>query len=253
VIAVSQVGRLPSQAVAGLYRPVTVGQWRLTISPLVLCPGYWSAARLVENMAVLMRDDQVWMSLTPLEFESQGLGLVFAQGHVAVLGLGLGWVAAECALDPAVTGVTIVERDPEVIALHRELDLFARLPGHCGAKVKIVQDDALAWRPDQPVDLLMPDIWLPLVSAQDRAADVRQMQANIAADAVYFWGQELEIARQCVARGLALDDTGIAATVAAMGLPLVGPGTPDYSARLIAAAKAWMRGRWLPGSENPFE
>lgn len=253
MITLEQVDRLPSPTISALYEPVKTGAWELTVSPLVVSPGYWGSARLVEKMAALRRGNDVWMSLTPLELESQGLGLAFAQGHVVVLGLGMGWVAAESALDPAVTKVTVVERDPDVLAMHRTLDLFGRLPGGCGAKLEIVEADALEWQPGEPVHLLMPDIWLPLVSAGDRAEEVRRMQANIAAAAVYFWGQELEIARQCVARGLALDDGGIAATVAAMGLPLVGPGTPDYSARLNAAAKAWMRGRWLPGSENPFE
>lgn len=250
MIAGDPIDTLPRAEVAALYRPQRSGSWELTLTPLVLCPSYWGPARLVENMAALRRNDDVWMSLSPLEMESQSIGVAAARGHVVIMGLGMGWAAAECALDNDVTQVTVIERDPDVIALHRELALFDRLPGGLGGKVRIVSGDALEWRPDAPVDLLMPDIWLPLVSENDRAAEVAQMQANVGAAAIYFWGQEMEIARQAAARGLEIDDAGIAAIIRIWGLPLVGPETPDYAARTRAAAKAWMRGNWLPGTEN---
>jgi hypothetical protein len=86
---------------------------------------------------------------------------------------------------------------------------------------------------------------LPLVS-DGRVDEVRRMQANIAATQIYFWGQELEIARHARAAGRDCDAAGIAATVADFALPLTGPGTPDYPERLRAAAEGWMRNRWLP-------
>jgi len=245
-------GELPSPALRSLYRPQAARDWALTIEPMVFSPGYWGAARLVEELVVLRRGDDVWMSLTPLELESEAIGIAAASGHVVVMGLGLGWAAAECALRDEVAMVTVIEADPAVIALHGDLDLFARLPNRCGDKVRIVAHDAMTWQADCPVDTMVADIWLPLISEQDRAAEVRQMQANVAAKAVYFWGQELELARQAVAQGLAIDAAGIAAVADTWGLPLVGPQMPDYAALTRAAAKAWMRGRWLPGTENPF-
>lgn len=252
MIAGDPMDTLPRPEVAALYSPQRSGSWELNLTPLVFCPSYWGPARPIENMAALCRGGDVWMSLSPMEMESQAIGIAAARGHVAIMGLGMGWAAAECALDPEVDRVTVIERDPDVIALHRELALFDRLPGGCGDKVRIVEGDALEWRPDEAVDLLMPDIWLPLVSPDDRAAEVARMQANVGAAGIYFWGQEMEIARQAAARGLAIDDAGIAEIVARWGLPLVGLDTPDYAARTRAAAKAWMRGRWLPGTENPL-
>lgn len=252
MVAPLALDNYPTPEVAALYRPMAAGAWELTVTPLVMCPGYWSGARLVADLAALQKDAAVWMSLAPLELESQTIGVAAASDHVVILGLGMGWAAAECACRAEVTAVTVVERDPDVIALHRTLDLFGRLPDGCGSKLSVVEGDAYHWTPDQPVDMLIADIWLPLIDMADRAEEVRRMQANIGADRVYFWGQELEIARQCVAAGRALDDAGIAATVRELGLPLVGPDLPDYPARTAAAAKAWMRGRWLPGTENPF-
>lgn len=227
-----------------LYRPMTSGRWALHAQTPVLTRGYWSPPA-IHSMSALTRDGETWMSLTPLEFESQGIGVALASCHVAVLGLGMGWSAAASALRDEVTAVTVVERDPDVIAMHRELDLFARLPGGAGDKVQIVAGDALDWTPDAPVDLLMPDIWLPLVS-DGRVEEVRRMQGNVDARAVYFWGQEMEIARHARAAGREIDAEGVAATVADFGLPLIGPELPGYPDCVRAAADAWMRDRWLP-------
>ena len=237
--------RYRSDLVAELYRPMCHGDWELRHAGLVLAAGYWSGPKLVENMFALQRGNATWMSITPMEIESQQIGVDCARGHVVVLGLGMGWSAAASALRSEVTAVTVVERDPAVIALHHELDLFSRLPDGAGCKVEIVADDAFAWMPDTPVDVLMPDIWLPLVS-DNRVDEVCRMQAKINADAIYFWGQEMEIARHAQAAGRALDAHGIADTVAGFGLPLIGPGTPDYPERVAAAAARWMRDRWLP-------
>lgn len=226
------------------YRPMRSGDWELRLADMVLCPGYWSDAKLTVGMAALTRRRETWMSLTPLELESQEIGVRLARGHVAIFGMGMGWSAAVSALRDEVTAVTVVERDDDVLALHRELDVFSQLPPAAQAKIRIVQGDAFTWKPDVPVDLLMPDIWLWLMS-DGRVEEVRRMQANVQAKEIYFWGQELEIARHARAAGRPLDAAGIAATVADFGLPLIGPEMPDYPEKLAAAAERNMRGRWL--------
>jgi hypothetical protein len=234
------------------YRPLARGEWELRVAALGHCRGYWSGPAVVEQMAALVRGGRCWMSITPYEIESQETGVRLARGHVLIFGLGLGWAAAASAAVEAVTAVTVVEKDPEVIALHRELDLFAQLPAAARSKLRIVEGDAFSYMPDLPVELMMPDIWLPLVG-DDRVEEVRRMQENVGAAAIYFWGQEMEIARRAVAAGRGLDDAGIAATIAETGLPLVGPELEGYSDRLARAARAWMRGRWLPGPPPPWE
>ena len=217
------------------YRPYQLGAWRLDVVPLGVMPGYWSPPTLAENTAVLSRNGATWMSITPLELESQGIGVRCARGHVLIHGLGLGWAAAATAARDAVSAVTVVELDPEIHALHAELDIFAQLPPAARAKIKLIADNALSYRPARPVDFLMPDIWLPLRN-DTRLDEVRQMQAHAGAAAIHFWGQELEIARHACAAGRALDRAGIAATIAALGLPLAGLELPDYAERLAAAA-----------------
>jgi hypothetical protein len=226
------------------YRSMQSGAWELRQTENVLCQGYWSKAQLVPSIWALLRDSNVWMSITPMELESQAIGIEQAKGHVTIFGLGMGWAAAATALRDQVTLVTVVEYDTEVIALHHELDIFSQLAAEAQSKIRIEQGDAYTWRPTSHVDLLMPDIWLPLVS-DGRVAEVQRMQTNVGATSVYFWGQELEIARHCRAAGRSLDDAGIAATTAAFALPLIGPAIPDYAQRIVTVAERWMGNRWL--------
>ena len=230
-----------------LYRPMKVGAWEMRVMQTVPCRGYWSDVVDVDTLPLLMRGDDTWMSLMPVEMESQILGVRAACGHVVIMGLGMGWVAAETALRPEVTQVTIIERDPDVIELHDELDLFAQLADGAGDKVRIIHDDAFEWQPDAPVDLLMPDIWLPLIG-EDRLPDVRRMQENCQAKAIYFWGQELEIARHAAAAGRRLDIEGVAATVRDFDLPVIIPDTSDYPGKIRRAAEQWMNDRWFDPS-----
>lgn len=231
------------------YRPIANADWRIQLAGMVLCKGYWSEAKLCLNMAALLRRDadgheMTWMSMTPMEIESQQLGCLAAAGHVVIMGMGMGWAAANTALQPAVTRVTVVERDPAVLAIIAELDIFGQLPPEAAAKIEIVEADALTYRAAAPVDLLMPDIWLPLVS-DGRIEEVRAMAENCRPDRIYFWGQEMEIARHARAQGLVLDAAGVARTVAGFGLPLLIPDGVDYPALVAAAAGNWMGNRWL--------
>ena len=239
--------------IAPLYREMRSGDWILRRWPdNIPLRGYWSAVRPVSGVVSLDRGADTWMSLMPVEIESQQIGISCAAGHVAVLGLGMGWATAATALRPEVTAVTVVERDRDLVALHEALDLFGRLPDGAGEKVRIVLADAFDWTPEAPVDLLMADIWLPLVGG-DRVSDVRRMQEKIGAGRVYFWGQELELARHAVAAGRErLDDGDIAATAAAFGLPLAGLDAPDYAPRLRAAAAQWMNDEWLDARRPAF-
>ena len=227
---------------------MTSGAWRLDVVPLSVMPGYWSGPRPVADLAVLHRDGRSWMSTTPFEFESQEIGVRHAAGHVLVFGLGMGWAASACACLPAVRADVGVLLDHGHRALHERLGLFAQLPAEARAKLTIVPGDAYDYRPDLPVDLLMPDIWLPLVS-DGRLDEVRRMQGNVGAQAIYFWGQEMEIARHLAAAQREPDEAGVAATVADFGLPLIGPGYPGFADKVVAAAQRWMKGRWLDEGE----
>lgn len=230
------------------YRPIAHGDWALRLTAPCIVTGYWTGPVLVTEMATLIRRDATWMSMTPFELESQEIGVRLARGHVLICGLGLGWSAAVSALNNDVTAVTVVERDEDVVALHQFLRVFEQLPVAAQAKIRIQHGDAFEYHPEAPVDLLMPDIWLPLVS-DGRVEEVRRMQANIDAKSVYFWGQEMEIARHAARAGQPMDHEGVRATIAEFALPLLGPELADYPERIALVAKRWMYGRWFDGVE----
>lgn len=229
------------------YQPFSGARWSLRHADMVLCPGYWTPPQLVNGMALLTRIDDsgkphTWMSISPMEIESQEIGCQHARGHVVVMGLGMGWAAANAALHPAVTQVTVVEFDPEVIDAVNQSGIFEQLPPEARARVRVIQGDAYQYRPATPADTLLADIWLPLFGAE-RDEEVRRMCANTGARRVYFWGQEMLIAHRARQAGLALNAATVAHIVAAMDLPLIGPAEcKDYVPRIEQAAARWLKG-----------
>ncbi len=240
----------PEAQLAEYYQPQTLGQWTIGRTQATVAQGYWSGLQRVREMVVLVRGNEVWMSISPMEIESQQIGVEFSKGHVVIFGLGLGWAAAMSALKPEVEKVTAVEADVAVLAMHKQLKLFERLPGNVGEKVQIVQGNAHEWRAWEPVDLLIPDIWLEMVSPH-RGREVYDMQRRVRAENIYFWTQELELARYGALAGCYLDEQGIAETAESFGIPIVGPGTDEYPERIRRAARQWIKGRWLPGTNVP--
>lgn len=204
------------------------GAWRLLHGGMGLDRGYYSGGCVYGGTTALLRKNaqggwDTWMSLSPFEIESQELACRHARGHTVVMGLGMGWVTANIALNPAVERVTVVERDPEVIALFQHMQVLDGLPAEAAAKIHIVQADALQWRPapQQAVDLLYADIWLRLAEPQ-ALAEVQQMQAHVQATQLYFWGQEWVLAAPLRAQfGSPSWVPALADAVAATHLPLL--------------------------------
>ncbi|MEZ5448579.1 MAG: hypothetical protein R3E89_06075 [Thiolinea sp.] len=181
------------------------GIWKINAGgQLVNDWGYYSGVCLLEMLPSLARKTdpgntgeggwETWMSLTPHEIESQELGYQHACGHTVIMGLGMGWVAANAALNPNVSQVSVIEQDADVLSLFHDSGAFASIPDAARQKIAIVQADALEWQPaaGQGVDFLYVDIWLHL--AEPKALQqVRQMQSHVQAAQVYYWGQEIAI------------------------------------------------------------
>ncbi|MBP7864531.1 MAG: hypothetical protein KA419_01170 [Acidobacteria bacterium] len=243
-------------------RPMETAHWRVTTCPFHVEPGYHSGLWAVPAMPLLLRRSEgsgdaweTWMSFSPREIESQEPACRHAAGKVAVMGLGLGWAAANLALNPRVRQVTVVELDPEVIELVTSLGVFGQLPEAVRAKVGIVRADALAWRPGSPVDFLYADIWR-CFDAPGTLDQVRRMQANAAAETVCFWGQEILLHRLLEGTGWAnLPLAGLRDKVRELtGLPLLVPGEGyAETIRRVAANRAGPGRRTGAGTAGPPE
>jgi hypothetical protein len=228
------------------YRSVARGPWSIRRIMMAAARAYWGKIYQISGAVILCapgdQDKASWMSMVPFEIESQEIGLSAARGHTVVLGLGMGWGDRQCRTRANVDRVTVIERDPDVIALVEASGIFDQLPQSVRDKVDIIQADALTWRPSTPVDSLQADIWEKLVLAR-KLDDVRHMQDNIGAASLYFWGQEMEFWRfACrrqgadpqldwpLIRGIIADD---------IQLPLSLPDWPDYPQKIAAAAPWW--------------
>ena len=215
-----------------------IGPWRVQPCALHLGRGYWGDSYVVVDMPALLRLGgrgwETWMSMSPYELESQELGCRYAYGHTVVMGLGMGWVAINAALNPRVDKVTVIERDPDVISLIEQSGVLRQAPAEAAGKIAIVQADALEWRAEEPVDFLYADIWLH-IAEPGTVEQVRRMQANVGAETIYFWGQEMVIRDLAAPRPIA--DRAILDQVIRerIDLPLLVPEEVDYPAMIRSA------------------
>jgi hypothetical protein len=221
------------------------GPWRISHTGTCISPGYYTRQWIISAMPVLLRRNpqdtdewETWMSLTPHEIESQEPGCLYARGHTAIMGLGMGWIAVNAALNPNVLKVTVVERDEEVINLFAGAGVLEQTPPEIGAKINIIHGDALDWRPREPVEFLFADIWRTLAEP-DTPADVRSMQRKVRAESVYFWGQELWLHsafQRLLGPEAPLTPEGLKLCIKKeIGLPLVLPWGAGYVSRIAAA------------------
>lgn len=104
----------------------------------------------------LLRNGELWMSDTPDEISDHMHFIGRARGKVLIHGLGIGVCLAPVLSKDEVNSVTVVEIDPDVIALVAStyLERF-------GERLKIIQADALTqpWPKGERWDTVWHDIW----------------------------------------------------------------------------------------------
>ena len=180
------------------YKDIEYKNWKIEHMGLGFDHGYFTDVWAVENMPILSRrneDDpevwESWMSICPHELESQELGCRYAYGETIVMGLGMGWIAINAALNKNVSKVKVIELDTEVIDLYNNCGATVGVPEEALDKIEIIHADAKEWRNEEgKTDFLYIDIWKHLVEPQT-LDDVRMMQIHLNAEQIYFWGQEL--------------------------------------------------------------
>jgi hypothetical protein len=171
-----------------LYRTGRVGAWELRRQEQPMLRGYFRGLQTCAENFVLIHDDQVWMSLSPVEIESLAPHVATMRGHVVIAGLGMGLALYNALLRPAVRRVSVLESDSEVIAL------FAAIAGSDwpeSGRFSIEQVDAREWRSTEPVDYLYADIW-DKIGTSEAAADTRIMCRNLRPKSAGYWGMEAD-------------------------------------------------------------
>ena len=105
----------------------------------------------------LTEGNNIWMSLNPNEIETMKPYIAKARGNVLVLGLGMGYVPFMIASKQEVKSITIIEKDPDVIALFNSIILPSFKNKE---KIKIIEDDAIEYTKKQnKFDYMFADLW----------------------------------------------------------------------------------------------
>lgn len=170
------------------YQTRRVGAWELRRQNQPVLRGYFRGLQACTENYLLMRDNRVWMSLSPVEIESLAPHVAHMRGHVVIAGLGMGLALYNALLRPAVRQITVLELDSEVITL------FAAImrPDMAGSgRFSIEQVDARDWRTTESVDFLYADIW-DKIGALEAAADTRIMCRNMRPKSAGYWGMEAD-------------------------------------------------------------
>lgn len=108
----------------------------------------------------VMEDGHEWMAIKPSEIETIQPAIDAVTGKVVTFGLGLGYFAYMASLKTSVSSLTVIERDPNVIALFERYILPQfEFPG----KVKIISADVLEYveqqMPGNAFDYAFADVW----------------------------------------------------------------------------------------------
>ena len=107
----------------------------------------------------LAQGNDVWMSLNPNEIETMKSFIDKGFGNVLVLGLGIGYVPFMLSLKENVKKVTIIEKDPEIIAIFNKL-IYPSFTNK--EKITIIQGDAIEYVKKQKeagYDYIFADLW----------------------------------------------------------------------------------------------
>lgn len=226
-----------SQPVVPPYREVSLGPWTIKKNALIPQMSYFQDSRVLSNQYVLYTAEQTWMSTAPLEIESNAPHIAAARGHTVVMGAGLGLALYNILLKPNVSRVTLVERDPAVIALlHAAADL-STWPGFEKLTVKLM--DAFDYTPDAGVDHLYVDIWTKTGDPQ-ALPDIQRLYRQVQAETVSWWSQEIHFLRWLEERGYRLSPTPAhyAAWAAEIKLPLIESDSSAYLTAITQMARS---------------
>ncbi len=111
------------------------------------------------SFPAIYEGDIPWVSVCPSEIHSMAPDIPRARGNVLVLGLGLGYYPFMISSNPQVESITVVEKNPTILRLFRDI-LLPQFPH--GNKIRLVEADAfdfLSQCTPGTYDFCYADIW----------------------------------------------------------------------------------------------
>ncbi len=162
------------------------------------CDDYLNKNYRAEPMVcpVFFIDHKLWMSLTPMEVESNYLAWMCAEGDVGMGGLGIGYTALRAANKDEVTKVIVFEEDERVVALFKSQ--YVDRPEL--AKIEFVIGDARETMKDYVFDFVYMDIY-QIMLPEEALTDIELFRSQNKIKRYKFWGQE-KIVLEALCEGL---------------------------------------------------
>lgn len=136
------------------------------------------------NCPVFTIDGQLWMSLTPMEIQSQYIPIQISEGNVGIAGLGMGYSLLRIMEKGEVTNITVFEKDQRVLDFFKTN--FNKREGY--QKVKFICDDVRSMK-NRSFDFFYNDIYKSIL--EDRSfTDMSLLTKNNNINNYWFWGEE---------------------------------------------------------------
>lgn len=212
------------------------GSWIVDVAYDAMARGYFNGLRMTRECWRLRRGGKTWMSIMPIELESQMPHIHVASGVVVNCGLGMGFSTLNFARKPEVTEVHVVELDPDVLELFFSASDFDQWPEEWRRKIKFHNQSAFDPIPGvREVDFLFADIWVSMCE-DGFMEDARRIVAQYdRVSKVGVWTQEMDFIHWLMkmepedrCRLDEVDADVLARWAADRGLPLIGAEMPFY-------------------------
>lgn len=129
-----------------------------------------------------------WMSVKPNEVETMKAPIASSRGRVLTLGLGMGYFTFHASQKGEVESVTVVERDPDVIALFKE-HILPQFPHK--EKIRIIQADAFVYMekelPKARFDYFFADLWHDASDGLEMYLRLKNSEKNLHGAPADYW------------------------------------------------------------------
>ncbi|MBE5742638.1 MAG: hypothetical protein E7360_04915 [Clostridiales bacterium] len=130
---------------------------------------------------------RIWMTVTPNEINTMKEPIEKANGKVLALGLGLGYFAYSCIIKSEVSSVTVIEKNPDIIALFKE-QIYPFFPKD--KQLNIIEADAIEYlkKPtERDFDLVFCDLWHDVLDGIPLKNKIKPFEDNFKKAKFYYW------------------------------------------------------------------
>lgn len=138
-----------------------------------------------KSVQLLDSDSSLWMSDTPMEYETNQKAIDQAEGDILELGLGIGLFTYYASKKQIVKSITIVEKEQDVIDL-----IYPKIKNK---KTKIVRQDAIEYlkTTKNKFDTIHVDIWADITHYREIQPIVRIAKKKLKPDGIVIsWLEE---------------------------------------------------------------